>query len=106
MEFAHIRSTCGPDLPRALHALRFDVQFGQGLPRKKSTVCRDPAVSDIVDEEKKEIDDDDFAMPEPIIVTQEYQRPKVKTTSKRGRPRGRPSKYESSMAIKVQASSL
>ena len=35
LEFAHIRSTCGPDLPRARHALRFDVQFRQGLPRKK-----------------------------------------------------------------------
>ena len=35
MEFAHIRSTCGPDLPRARHALRFDGQFRQGLPRKK-----------------------------------------------------------------------
>ena len=35
MEFAHIRSTCGPDLPRACHALRFDAYFCQGLPRKK-----------------------------------------------------------------------
>ena len=33
--FAHIRSTCGPDLPRARHALRFDAPFCQGLPRKK-----------------------------------------------------------------------
>ena len=33
--FAHIRSTCGPDLPRARHTLRFDGQFRQGLPRKK-----------------------------------------------------------------------
>ena len=35
LEFAHIRSTCGSDLPRARHALRFDAQFRQGLPRKK-----------------------------------------------------------------------
>ena len=35
LEFAHIRYTCGPDLPRTRHALRFDVQFCQGLPRKK-----------------------------------------------------------------------
>ena len=33
--FAHIRSTCGPDLPRASHALRMDAHFRQGLPRKK-----------------------------------------------------------------------
>ena len=33
--FAHIRSTCGPDLPRARHALRFDGHFRQGLPRRK-----------------------------------------------------------------------
>ena len=33
--FAHIRSTCGPDLPRARHALRFDAYFRQGLPRRK-----------------------------------------------------------------------
>ena len=33
--FAHIRSTCGPDLPWARHALRFDVYFRQGLPRRK-----------------------------------------------------------------------
>ena len=35
LEFAHIRSTCGPDLPRARHALRFDAYFRQGLPWKK-----------------------------------------------------------------------
>ena len=35
LEFAHICSTCGPDLPRARHALRFGVYFRQGLPRKK-----------------------------------------------------------------------
>ena len=35
LEFAHICSTCGPHLPRAGHALRFDAYFCQGLPRKK-----------------------------------------------------------------------
>ena len=35
LEIAHIRSTCGPDLPRASRALRMDAPFRQGLPRKK-----------------------------------------------------------------------
>ena len=35
LEIAHIRSTCGPDLPRASRALRMDAWFRQGLPRKK-----------------------------------------------------------------------
>ena len=35
LEIAHIRSTCGPDLPRAFCALRMDAHFRQGLPRKK-----------------------------------------------------------------------
>lgn len=58
----------------------------------------DPAVSDVleVEEEKKEVDDD-FAIP---VAPQEYL-PKVKATPKRGRPRGRPSKYQSSVALKV-----
>ena len=33
--FAHIRSTFGPDLPRASRTLRMDAHFRQGLPRKK-----------------------------------------------------------------------
>ena len=33
--FTHIRSTCGPDLPRARHTLRVDAPFRQGLPQKK-----------------------------------------------------------------------
>ena len=37
--FAHIRSTCGPDLPRARHALRFDVYFRHRVTSEKSTVC-------------------------------------------------------------------
>ena len=39
LEIAHIRSTCGPDLPRARHALRFDGQFRQRVASEKSTVC-------------------------------------------------------------------
>ena len=35
LEIAHIRSTCGPDLPRASRELRMDAHFRQGLPRKK-----------------------------------------------------------------------
>ena len=35
LEIAHIRSTCGPDLPRASRALRMDAYFCQGLPQKK-----------------------------------------------------------------------
>ena len=30
-----IRSTCGPDFPRASRALRMDAYFCQGLPQKK-----------------------------------------------------------------------
>ena len=39
LEFAHIRSTCGPDLPRARHTLRFDVYFRHRVTSEKSTVC-------------------------------------------------------------------
>ena len=37
--FAHIRSTCGPDLPLARHALRFDAYFCHRVTSEKSTVC-------------------------------------------------------------------
>ena len=39
LEFAHICSTCGPDLPRARHTLRFDAPFRQRVTSEKSTVC-------------------------------------------------------------------
>ena len=53
LEIAHIRSTCGPDLPRASRALRMDAHFRQGLPRKKVR-CADGAETETAKGEREE----------------------------------------------------
>ena len=45
LEITHIRSTCGPDLPRASRAFRMDAPFRQGLPRKKVRCVHVPQTS-------------------------------------------------------------
>ena len=91
-------SSVGHDLSDDEAACDFTFNDDFVSNEEEVVIGRDPAVSDILEEEKKEIEDG-FAMPEPVVP--QAHLPKVKTTSKRGRPRGRPPKHDPFPALNV-----